>query len=180
MTVVCKCMCLGDTPRKNTFGFLGFSCWSLITVINTRFLCFCNCLFLLFKNVCNVETGKPGGKPHWKGKWKTKDMILIEHDILPQKIHLDTLDGVKISFLQTGTAWPSRPDLKRRQILNFALSWQMQLLRRKVLQKNSLIPAPFLKSKVTFISKKHLLAALPLPHQSSFQLVGRKTSERYY
>ena len=29
-------------------------------------------------------------------------MILIEHDILPEKIHLDKLDGVKISFLQIG------------------------------------------------------------------------------
>ena len=98
----------------------------------------------------------------------------------PPKIHLDTLDGVKISFLQTGTTWPSRPDLKRRQILNFALSCQIQLLRRKVLQNNSLIPAPFLKSKVTLISKMNLLAALPLPHQTSIQLVGRKTSERSY
>ena len=124
------CGCGIPSPRKTIFGFPGLSYWSLSLI--TFFVFFSRyCFCLLFANVCNVETGKPRGKPHWKGKWKTKDMILMNHDILPKMIFysvfvssslllLRYLVGVKTSNLQT--TWPSSPDLERLQILNIVSS----------------------------------------------------------
>ena len=137
------------------------------------FLC-----LLLFTNVYNVETGKPGGKPHWKGSWE-KGFDFDEPPHPPQNFkttgslsHPSFIAVVEVSgrcqALPHGdenhlARWSSSPDLKRLQILDLVSSSVFFVAHKSSIgkcshRKNSLFPKP--KQSNFSVFKKHLLPRL--------------------